>query len=36
MTQPGLWISNSMLFLGLMVASIAKLKFGLGVYSWEK
>ena len=35
-TQSGLWISNSMLFLGHTVASIAKLTFGFNVYSWEK
>lgn len=36
MTQPGLWISHSMLFLVHMVASIATLTFGFSVYSWEK
>lgn len=36
MTQPGLWISNSMLFLVHTVASIATLPFGFSVYSWEK
>lgn len=36
MTQPGLWISHSTLFLVHMVASIATLTLGFSVYSWEK